>query len=231
MKLVSSLVIVLGIAIGLFVGKILYSATNEIKNLPSQETIGYLYYVPNEPAQDKLLKAQGWTSVLQMISYDLSFPLEKILVANGLNKTQPIKSGSYITIPVGSGYSFEACASFYGLNDGFDNNYQADGSIFRADNISLASKELPKGSIVTVEFLETGVMVKGVKVKDSGPYYATCKKYPNLPRAIDLSWGLMKKGFQENVVKAKSTGITRVKITINSIPEKYISHSHNLTTR
>lgn len=214
MRLVSSLTVASGIVIGLLLGEIL------LRPVQIEEAVGYLYYTPDEPAQDKLINSQGWSSVLQMITYDLGLPLQKILLANGLKEIKPITAGSYLTIPIGPGYNFETCASFYGLNDGFDNKYQADGSIYKARNISLASKELPKGSVVTVEFLETGVVVKNVPVKDSGPYHATCKKYPQLPRAIDLSWGLMKKGFQGNALKAKATGLTRIRVTINSIPEK-----------
>ncbi|OHB18589.1 MAG: hypothetical protein A2666_01300 [Parcubacteria group bacterium RIFCSPHIGHO2_01_FULL_47_10b] len=145
-----------------------------------------------------------------------------------------INPGTTIAVPLPSlHHSWVACASYYGLNDGTDGHVQADGSIFHANELSLASKELPKGSVVTVEFLETGVVVNHVVVKDSGPYVAECKRFAGegvfvgtnsadnrpLTRSIDLSWGLMIAGFQGNAARAQAAGLTKVRITIESIPQ------------
>lgn len=164
----------------------------------------FRHYVP----QESLRPAAEVGGVARLIAWDLGLELQDILEANPGKKFQ---AGETVVVPVPVGYSWEACASYY--NTGATN---ADGTRFDKDGLSAAVKELPKGSVVTVEFPDTGVAVEHVVVRDSGPYYATC---PNgLPRAADLSEGLMKAGRVP-----LSYGLTRIKLTLESIPEKYLT--------
>jgi len=201
------------------------------------------FYVPDEQAQERLLARHGWT-IFHLVAADLGISLTSLVHANNLRLSDVekmaeeglriINPGTTIAVPLPSlHHSWVACASYYGLNDGTDGHVQADGSIFHANELSLASKELPKGSVVTVEFLETGVVVNHVVVKDSGPYVAECKRFAGegvfvgtnsadnrpLTRSIDLSWGLMIAGFQGNAARAQAAGLTKVRITIESIPQ------------
>lgn len=186
----------------------------------TEELWNYRYYVTPDPAQQRLLQRQGW-SVWELVAFDLNIPLAGLLEANGLSDLAPLKTGTFIVVPLPRRHSWEACASFYGLDDGFDGKMQADGTIFHASDISVAMKELPKGSLLSVEFLETGVVVKKVPVRDSGPYYGRCARWPGLPRAADLSWGLMLKGFQGDASAAEKAGLGRVRITVEAIPPSY----------
>lgn len=181
----------------------------------------FRHFVPRE----ELRPAAEVGGIPALIARDLGLPLEEILATNGLKLGQPVLPGATLVVPMPAGHSWEACASYYDTG-----TWNADGTPFDPDGVSIASKELPKGSFATIEFLATGVVVLHVRVRDSGPYYATCTKYPGLPRAIDLSWGLVVAGFGGDVRKpgdpktiqavkaAHAAGVTRVKITLESVP-------------
>ncbi len=73
-----------------------------------------------------------------------------------------------------TGVSFEGLASWYG--PGFEGNPTANGDIFDSSLYTAASKELPLGSWLYVEYEGRGVVVY---VNDRGPYVGD--------RIIDLS--------------------------------------------
>jgi rare lipoprotein A len=73
-----------------------------------------------------------------------------------------------------------AVASHYGLNDGFDGQRAANGSIFRKDENTVAHKTLPFGT--QVEFRGANGQTQVAKVTDRGPFIKG--------RDFDLSSGL-----------------------------------------
>jgi peptidoglycan hydrolase CwlO-like protein len=77
---------------------------------------------------------------------------------------------------VGTGVSFEGLASWYG--PGFEGNLTASGDVFDSSLYTAASKELPLGTWLYVEYNGRGVVVL---VNDRGPYVE--------PRILDLSRG------------------------------------------
>jgi peptidoglycan hydrolase CwlO-like protein len=86
-------------------------------------------------------------------------------------------SGPSAGIPeafVGTGVTFEGIASWYG--PGFEGNLTANGDVFDPDLFTAASKTLPLGSWLYVEFEGRGVVVL---VNDRGPYVGD--------RILDLS--------------------------------------------
>jgi rare lipoprotein A len=92
-----------------------------------------------------------------------------------LDLLQP--SGPSAGIPdsfVGTGVTFEGIASWYG--PGFEGNHTANGDIFDSDLYTAASKTLPLGTWLYVEFDGRGVVVY---VNDRGPYVGD--------RILDLS--------------------------------------------
>lgn len=204
------------IAIAMWQGSPLPQQARAIVSAPAQAQGPTLfrYYVPHEPAQERLLARQNWT-VFELIAQDFQLPLASVLAANALTANQPVAPGTTLVVPVAEGYSWNACASYYGAGDGANGHVQADGTIFHAADISVAMKELPKGSYVTISFPVSGLVVKHVPVRDSGPYYATCPS--GLPRAVDLSLGLAKESGLP-----LSRGLFRVKVTLESIPTKYL---------
>lgn len=76
----------------------------------------------------------------------------------------------------GTGVSFEGLASWYG--PGFEGNLTASGDVFDSSLYTAASKELPLGTWLYVEYNGRGVVVL---VNDRGPYVE--------PRILDLSRG------------------------------------------
>ncbi len=71
-------------------------------------------------------------------------------------------------LPVGfasTGVTFEGIASWYG--PGFEGNLTANGEIFDPSKFTAASKELPFGTWLYVEFQGRGVIVR---INDRGPY-------------------------------------------------------------
>jgi rare lipoprotein A len=92
-----------------------------------------------------------------------------------LDLLQP--SGPSAGIPaafVGTGVTFEGIASWYG--PGFEGNLTASGDVFDSDLYTAASKTLPLGTWLYVEFDGRGVVVL---VNDRGPYVGE--------RILDLS--------------------------------------------
>jgi rare lipoprotein A len=86
-------------------------------------------------------------------------------------------SGPSAGIPdlfVGTGVTFEGIASWYG--PGFEGNLTASGDVFDSDLYTVASKTLPLGTWLFVEFEGRGVVVL---VNDRGPYVGD--------RILDLS--------------------------------------------
>jgi rare lipoprotein A len=77
---------------------------------------------------------------------------------------------------VGTGVTFEGLASWYG--PGFEGNLTASGDVFDSSLYTAASKELPLGTWLYVEYEGRGVVVL---VNDRGPYVE--------PRILDLSRG------------------------------------------
>lgn len=77
---------------------------------------------------------------------------------------------------VGTGVTFEGLASWYG--PGFEGNLTASGDVFDSSLYTAASKELPLGTWLRVEYNGRGVVVL---VNDRGPYVE--------PRILDLSRG------------------------------------------
>ncbi|MDQ3958373.1 MAG: septal ring lytic transglycosylase RlpA family protein, partial [Actinomycetota bacterium] len=77
---------------------------------------------------------------------------------------------------VGTGVRFEGLASWYG--PGFEGNLTASGDVFDSSLYTAASKELPLGTWLYVEYNGRGVVVL---VNDRGPYVE--------PRILDLSRG------------------------------------------
>ena len=75
---------------------------------------------------------------------------------------------------VGTGVTFEGIASWYG--PGFEGNLTASGDVFDSDLYTVASKTLPLGTWLYVEFNGRGVVVL---VNDRGPYVGD--------RILDLS--------------------------------------------
>ena len=75
---------------------------------------------------------------------------------------------------VGTGVTFEGVASWYG--PGFEGNLTASGDVFDSDLYTVASKTLPLGTWLYVEFDGRGVVVL---VNDRGPYVGD--------RILDLS--------------------------------------------
>ena len=76
----------------------------------------------------------------------------------------------------GTGVTFEGLASWYG--PGFEGNLTASGDVFDSSLYTAASKELPLGTWLYVEYNGRGVVVL---VHDRGPYVE--------PRILDLSRG------------------------------------------
>lgn len=200
------------------------SVALEGKSLPI-EGLTMRYYVPHEPRQDEILARHSW-SVYDLIAHDLALDRALILRANGLNadQNQAVSPGTYLRLPIALGHTWSACATYYGDKD--HGKVQADGTRFDKNGFSVAIKELPKPfdpanrrprARVTIKFVETGIVIRNVAVRDSGPYYATCDNYPGLPRAIDLSEALMKAGGVP-----LSQGTTQVEITLESLPPSYI---------
>ncbi len=88
-------------------------------------------------------------------------------------------AGPSLGIPegfVGTGVTFEGLASWYG--PGFEGNLTASGDVFDSSLHTAASKELPLGTWLYVEYDGRGVVVL---VNDRGPYVE--------PRILDLSRG------------------------------------------
>ena len=77
---------------------------------------------------------------------------------------------------VSTGVTFEGLASWYG--PGFEGNLTASGDVFDSSLYTAASKELPLGTWLHVEYNGRGVVVL---VNDRGPYVE--------PRILDLSRG------------------------------------------
>ena len=77
---------------------------------------------------------------------------------------------------VGTGVTFEGLASWYG--PGFEGNLTASGDVFDSSLFTAASKELPLGTWLYVEYDGRGVVVL---INDRGPYVE--------PRILDLSRG------------------------------------------
>ncbi|HYO61132.1 MAG TPA: septal ring lytic transglycosylase RlpA family protein [Actinomycetota bacterium] len=77
---------------------------------------------------------------------------------------------------VGTGVTFEGLASWYG--PGFEGNLTASGDVFDSSLYTAASKELPLGTWLYVEYNGRGVVVL---INDRGPYVE--------PRILDLSRG------------------------------------------
>lgn len=77
---------------------------------------------------------------------------------------------------VGTGVTFEGLASWYG--PGFEGNLTASGDVFDSSLYTAASKELPLGTWLHVEYNGRGVVVL---INDRGPYVE--------PRILDLSRG------------------------------------------
>ena len=77
---------------------------------------------------------------------------------------------------VGTGVTFEGLASWYG--PGFEGNLTASGDVFDSSLYTAASKELPLGTWLRVEYNGRGVVVL---INDRGPYVE--------PRILDLSRG------------------------------------------
>lgn len=77
---------------------------------------------------------------------------------------------------VSTGVAFEGLASWYG--PGFEGNLTASGDVFDSSLYTAASKELPLGTWLYVEYNGRGVVVL---VNDRGPYVE--------PRILDLSRG------------------------------------------
>jgi peptidoglycan hydrolase CwlO-like protein len=77
---------------------------------------------------------------------------------------------------VGTGVTFEGLASWYG--PGFEGNLTASGDVFDSSLYTAASKTLPLGTWLHVEYNGRGVVVL---VNDRGPYVE--------PRILDLSRG------------------------------------------
>ena len=88
-------------------------------------------------------------------------------------------AGPTLGIPdgfVGTGVTFEGLASWYG--PGFEGNLTASGDVFDSSLYTAASKELPLGTWLYVEYNGRGVVVL---INDRGPYVE--------PRILDLSRG------------------------------------------
>ena len=171
-------------------------------------------------AKDSLRPA-GKLGLDWLYAWDLGLDVKNIGAANPGSQ---FKVGEYIAVPIAIGHSWRACATYYGDQD--HGKVQADGTVFDQYGISVAVKELPKPNDprnkvertkVTIYFPETGVMVPHVPVRDSGPYVAACDNYPGLPRAVDLSKGLMLAGGVP-----LSQGTTQVIITLESISPPYV---------
>lgn len=77
---------------------------------------------------------------------------------------------------VGTGVTFEGLASWYG--PGFEGNLTASGDVFDSSLYTAASKTLPLGTWLHVEYNGRGVVVL---INDRGPYVE--------PRILDLSRG------------------------------------------
>ena len=77
---------------------------------------------------------------------------------------------------IGTGMTFEGLASWYG--PGFEGNLTANGDVFDSSLYTAASKTLPLGTWLHVEYNGRGVVVL---VNDRGPYVE--------PRILDLSRG------------------------------------------
>ncbi|MDQ3915785.1 MAG: septal ring lytic transglycosylase RlpA family protein [Actinomycetota bacterium] len=77
---------------------------------------------------------------------------------------------------VGTGVTFEGLASWYG--PGFEGNLTASGDVFDSNLYTAASKTLPLGTWLHVEYDGRGVVVL---INDRGPYVE--------PRILDLSRG------------------------------------------
>ncbi|MFN2587941.1 MAG: septal ring lytic transglycosylase RlpA family protein [Actinomycetota bacterium] len=77
---------------------------------------------------------------------------------------------------VGTGITFEGLASWYG--PGFEGNLTASGDVFDSSLYTAASKTLPLGTWLYVEYNGRGVVVL---INDRGPYVE--------PRILDLSRG------------------------------------------
>ena len=77
---------------------------------------------------------------------------------------------------VSTGVAFEGLASWYG--PGFEGNLTASGDVFDSSLYTAASKELPLGTWLYVEYNGRGVVVL---INDRGPYVE--------PRILDLSRG------------------------------------------
>ncbi|MGH2737062.1 MAG: septal ring lytic transglycosylase RlpA family protein [Actinomycetota bacterium] len=88
-------------------------------------------------------------------------------------------TGASASLPngyVSTGVTFGGVASWYG--PGFEGNSTANGEIFDPMGMTAASKELPFGTLLYVEFEGRGVVVR---INDRGPYIGD--------RILDLSQG------------------------------------------
>ena len=143
-------------------------------------------YVVNRP-EDLSLKSVKKTN-----------PTKTTTEKKAINNSKP----SYTFLRIG--YTETGIASWYGKD--FHGKYSASGEKYNIHELSAAHKYLPIGTLIKVEDLETGRLIK-LTVKDRGPYIDG--------RVVDLSRAAAKKiGYFDR-------GITKVKLTVLKLPETF----------
>jgi rare lipoprotein A (peptidoglycan hydrolase) len=120
---------------------------------------------------------------------------------NCLRSNYVLEEGMIIRIKRFSYDAYTGKASWYG--PGFDGRKTASGLIFDQDEISVAHRTLPLGSIVRVTNLKNGKSIIA-PVTDRGPYVKNSSG--NYTREIDLS------SAAAEYLETKSSGIAMVKI-------------------
>jgi len=88
-------------------------------------------------------------------------------------------------------YSQKGQASYYGK--GFHGKKTASGETFSQTEMTAAHRQLPLGSKVLVENLETGEKIE-VKINDRGPYAEPKRRIIDLSKAAADSIGLVEQG-------------------------------------
>jgi rare lipoprotein A len=106
-------------------------------------------------------------------------------------------------------YSQKGQASYYGK--GFHGKKTASGEKFSQTDMTAAHRQLPLGSKVMVENLETGEKIE-VKINDRGPYAEPKRRIIDLSKAAADSIGLVEQG----------VGPVRVTVTEGPPPAKKV---------
>lgn len=200
--LVVSILVIIGVGLFFFTSEKQSIQAIKVVEASRKPILIFWHYVPEIETE----KAELWGIPIElMIEREKLSPVEEIRKRN-----RTIKAGDWIKIPIFTRTIGPVTASWYG--EKFRGKPMANGELFDPDTVSVASKFLPKGTVIDITNLDNGRIVKNVEVTDSGPYAYDVVNGIKVPRSLDLSRALAER------LGDTSQGLYRVEYTIVSIP-------------